>query len=218
MNRPDLSIELEVSNSCESLLLTDDTGTYNSVTNPTGYGLPSGPTANQVTGLSVVLNYETQGTYITFTFTVASSVITAATLSVAGGTATDILSSLASTVFPLTDFDFFRDYDVTIPEFDLGVYSVDYTITGTVSGTSFSFTTSKCLSNICSTSCCIQQWFASVDLSCGCASKDLYDAMVAKGYLMASIYAAQSGDTANAVLALNKADELCSGEGGCGCN
>lgn len=218
VERPDVTIDLEVSNSCESLLLTDSTGTYNATTNPSGYGLPSGPAVNDVTGLSVVLNYDTQGTYITFTFTIASGVITAATLSVAGGTATSILSSLVSTTWPLTSFDFFRDYSVTIPTFDLGVYSVDYTISGSVSGTSFAFTTSKAILNECSANCCIQQKFASIDVSCGCANKEILSAMVTRGYLMAARYAAQSGDTDNAVLALNKANELCSADGDCGCS
>jgi len=218
VSRPDVSIDLEVSNSCDSLLLTDDTGTYNVTTNPLGYGLPSGPAVNDVTGLTIVLTFDTQDTYITFDFTIASGVITAATLSVAGATAVDILSELASTTWPLTDFDFFRDYGVTIPAFELGVHSVDYTISGLVSPASFSFTTSKSILNECSVNCCIQQKFAGIDVSCGCSNKEVLTAMVARGYLMAATYAAQSGDTANAVLALNKANELCDAEGDCGCS
>jgi hypothetical protein len=216
MNRPDVSITLEVTNDCESLLLTDDTGTYNSVTNPEGYGLTGGPAVNDVTGVEIVLTYDTQETSITYNFTVASGVITAATLGVEDETPTDILSELVSTTWPLTDFDLVLDYGVTIPTFELGVHSVDYTITGTYNSSSFSFTTSKSILNECSANCCIQKMFAEIDVNCGCASEAIDKANRAKGYLMAARYGAQSGKTDEAVKALNKANELC--EGGCGCN
>lgn len=217
VSRPNVTIDLEIPNGCTKLLLTDSTGTYNVSTNPLGYGLPSGPTVNNVTGVTVKLTYDTESTYITFTFTVANGVITAATLSVAGGTATNILSSLASTTWPFTDFDFFRSYGVTIPSFSLGVYSADYTISGTVSGTSFAFTASESRLNSCEAECCLQKQFADVDLNCGCNSKKLQELMVTRGYLLAAKYAAQSDDTANAVLALNKADERCDSDSDCGC-
>lgn len=216
MERPGISITTVVSNSCESLLLTDTTGTYDATTNPDGYGLPNGPTVNSVDEVIVVLNYDTEGTYITYNFTVSSGTITAATLSVADGDATDILSELVSTTWPLTNFDMVDDYGVTIPDFELGVFSTDYTIKGTLSGNDFSFTTSRSVLNECAVNCCIQKMFAEIDVDCGCNSDALNKAMKAKGFLLAARYGAQSGKTENAVKALNKANDLC--EGGCGCS
>jgi len=150
--RPDLSINVVVGTQDSNIVVDDITGTYNPATNPEGYGLPDGPTVNNVTALRVILQNQSDGWYLTYTFTVDNGTITAATLGVSGATATSILSEMSSTAWPfitaVNAFDVTDDYGVTIPTISAGVYQLTYTIAGTATGSlgtpeTFNYTTSE---------------------------------------------------------------------------
>lgn len=215
----DLSVELNVNDACNSLTVTDTTGNYPTATE--GYGQTGGVLINSVTQLTVVLNYETAGTYITYVFTILNGTITAATLALETGTPADIFSELTSVVFPFTTipFDLGADYGVTIPEIGDGVYSVDYTIEGTAlaidaTETPFALTTSQQIVNRCDVCLCNAKQFLNIDSECACSDGSLDAAMRVFGYIQVSIQAAEYGNITASVDALNKAIELCD----CGCS
>src|SRR3972149_2669466 len=115
-----------------------------------------------------------------FSFTIASNVITAATLGLSGATATSILSTLASTVFPFvaTPFSIWTDYGVTVPAFADGVVEVIYTI----SGSGYNYTTSKAKTVLCSElCCCLQKKGQSINPET-CCEDCLWDSLKAQPY------------------------------------
>lgn len=211
-----LSVDLNVNDTCDSLTIEDTTGLYNAVTNPLGYNQTGGVTINSVVNVAVILNYETQGLYITYIFTVSSGTITAATLGIQGGTPVSIFTELTSTVFPFTTipFDLGADYGVTIPEITDGVYSVNYIIAGAANdsqavSTEYSLTTSMQIVDRCDVCICNAKQFLNIDPNCACSDGSLNLAMRTFGYIQASIQAAEYGNVTASVDALNKAIELC---------
>lgn len=219
VSRPDLEINIVVGTQDSSIVVDDITGTYNPATNTGGYGLPEGPTVNNVTALRVILLNQSDGWYLTYSFTIDNGTITAATLGVSGATATSILSEMSSTAWPfitaVNAFDLTADYGVTIPTLSAGVYQATYTIVGTATGSlgtpeAFSYTTSEqpVLSyDLC---CCIDNLFIeAAGCDCGCDKGDR--AMKARYYLTLARYAANNGDTELATNNFEKASELCDG-------
>jgi len=220
-----VSINVTIGEDCANIVVDDTTGSYDVSTNPEGYGLPDGPTVNDVTGLVIVVTNQNEGWYLTYTFTISSGTITAATLGVSGATATSILTELSSTTWPfitaVNAFDATADYGVTIPDLTDGIYQVDYTITGEAPGDSappvdspFSYTTSEYPVLSCDLCCCIDNMFIeAAGCDCGCDGGN--DAMTARYYFILSKYAAGRGDTDLAVANFEKAQSIC--DDGCGC-
>lgn len=217
VTRVDLSVTLATNDACTNITLTDTTGLY-SATNLLGYGVPSGPATTNLTSLSIKLTYSSIGTYITYNFIISSGTITSATLAMGTGTATSILSSLSTTNWynlMSAGFDLSADYGVTIPSTEDGVYEAEYTIAGSVSGTSFAFTTSCQILNACSACECISRKFMDIDPSCtSCFEPKMILAMTGDAYLKTAGYAVNVGDLDKAVDALTKAQDICS----CTCN
>lgn len=223
--RPDLSINVTVGADCSGFTVDDTTREYDITTNPEGYGLPDGPTINDVDSLVIVVTNQSAGWYLTYTFTISSGTITAATLGVSGATATNILTELASTTWPfitgVNAFDATADYGVTIPDLTDGVYQIEYTIAGTAIGSGgtpedFSYTTSEQPVLACDLCCCIDTMFYdAAGCECGCDKAE--NAMKARYYAMATKFAAERGDTDLAVNIFEKAQSIC--DDGCsGCN
>ena len=209
MAEPVMNIDIEVNDTCDGLLFTDET-TYSAGT----------ILSSTVTSVILRLDYSTLGTFLYYTFTISNNVITAARLRVAstgsdGAAGTDILAELASTVFPLVDFDLSADYGVTIPDVEDGIYYTTYTIAGN-SGGAYSYNTTEQDIIACSACCCISKMFQEIDPNACCDDKKWMTAMRAASYLSAARYATQGGFVDNAVTALNKAQEVC--DDGCGCN
>ena len=202
MARPTLTIETEINEACDTMNLWDTTADYGGGT----------VTTASVESVVIVVNNKSTGTYFTYTFTVGTNIITAATLSLDGGTATDILAELSSTAWPfivdVNEFDLFADYGVTLPDFTDGVYQPEYSIIRTTA-TAFNYTTSVATLKDCTTCCCISGKFAALDPNCGCSSKALDLAIQADTWLKTARAAASMGDVTKAVEALAKADELC---------
>lgn len=202
MARPTLTIATEINEACDTMTLWDTTADYGGGT----------VTTASVESVVIVVRNKTTGTYFTYTFTVGTNVISAATLSLDGGTATNILAELASTAWPfivdVNEFDLWADYGVTLPDFDDAVYQPEYTISRTTA-TAYSYTTSVAVLKDCDTCCCISGKFAALDPNCNCSSAALDLAIQADTWLKTARAAAAMGDVTKAVAALTKADETC---------
>jgi len=214
LTRLDLSIELTKATDCSDITLTDDTGTYDVTTNPLGYGLPSGITVNNVTGLIITVNMSS-GIYFTYTCVVASGVINSCLLSVNGGTGTEIVSLLASTTFPVTDFSLFdEDYGVTLPELEDSIVEVDYNITGSSGEDTFNYLTSDSVMISCDICCCKDKLLLSIDPNCDCSSDAMQNYLRVSTYLEIAEMNMDIGKNDIALINLNKAIEICN----CGCS
>lgn len=210
MARPTLAITLTQSDDCTTITLADTTADY------------GGGTVTTASVQSVVINVVNESTeaYFTYTFTVSSNVISAATVSLNGGTATSILAEMSSTAWPfitdVNEFDLWGDYDVTLPDFEDGVYQVDYTITRTTA-TAFTYTTSEMTIRDCDVCCCLAEKYTALEPDCDCADEKQKFADKINAFLVSANYAAQKGMTTKAVENLQYAIDLCDCEncGGC---
>jgi soluble cytochrome b562 len=215
LTRVGLSCTLTTDDVCEKLIFNDTTGAYNAFTNTLGYGLPGGIASTDVTSVNLTIRFESAGFYITYLFTVASNVITAATLSLNGATAVDITSELLSTAFPILIFNPLWDYGVTLPTLEDGVYSAEYTIAGNSSDVAFNYTTSQQVVTDCTVCCCNKKQFLNIDPNCADFEHKMDEAMSVLGWIQVAKSNAEYGNVDAAVEALNKASELC--DCGCGC-
>ena len=216
-----LTIDVSVNSGCSELNLVDATGDYGP-TNPLGYGVPGGPTTADVTGNEIVVTFNTLGTYITYDFTIASNVITAATLAIGSGTPANILSSLTNTDWPfladVNPFNLVGDYGVTLPEFTDEIFKVEYNITGEIAGPeSFDFDTVAYEPVICNSRCCINKKFQASDPSCACSNDKVTQALLGETYIKQVEIASEQGDLTTALSALEQLRLMCAQEGGCGC-
>lgn len=217
LNRPSLSIENTVNDQCTSFTLADTTGQYNVTTNPEGYGLPGGPLSNDVTGLEVVVKNLSTGTYFTYTFTILLGVVQTCTLSLNGGTPTDISTEVGAAAWPfvqdVSEFDLYADYGVTLPDFADAAFQVEYTISGSALdggvSTPFSYTTSETFLVDCDTACCISKMYAALDPTCNCSESAQKLADEAYSWLQTARNASEYGDTDKSVAALKKASDMC---------
>lgn len=202
MARPTLAITLTINDECTTIDLADTTANYGGGT----------VTTASVTSVVVVVRNKSTDTYFTYTFTVSSGTITAATLSLDGGTATNVLSELSSTAWPfitdVNELDLFEDRGVTLPDFGDAVYQAEYTISGT-SGAAYSYTTSKMTVRDCDLCECEAGKFVEIDANCECSDSSIKNLMRIQALHQSAIFAAEKGMTAKAVANLVKAIELC---------
>lgn len=206
LTRIALAIQLTTSSTCSTITLKDTTADY---------GGAGKITINSVNSVIIKVNLS-GGSYMLYTFTVSSGTITAATLSLSGATATNILSHLTSTVWPFvaTQFDLWGSYGVTLPTFADGVVGVEYTVAGLDPNdgtTPFSYTTSSSVLVFCDACCCLQKLFLAIDPDCPCSEESICNALTADAYLQAAKYNVQVGNNTRAQTALDKATSLCSG-------
>jgi len=219
-NSPNVTKALSTNGSCTGLFLADITGVVGVNNNVDGYGISGGPTTDDVTTVKVELIYNNLNTSITYAFTLVNSVITAATLTIEAGTPANIFSQLTSTAWPFTTtlpFNLFGDYGVNIPSFDDDIYSVNYTISGTVPDT-FEIEAVKDKEVTCIVQCCIDKKFVDIDWNCDCADDKSKNAQLGQSYINTIVAATRIGDLSAGLIALNKAKVLCgNNDGGCGC-
>ena len=212
--RIDLSGNLCVSSGCSVLKFSDISGflvtTCNDEYNLLGYGLADGITLNQVTQAVLNVYFPSITTPITFTFTIATHVITNATLPDLDGTITDITSLLESTVFPLTNFDITLDYGVTLPTLADGITKWDYTISGLDADLeTFEYTTSDEALITCSADCCVENSYLEIDTNCGCFDAKIKKIITSEVLLQGAKYAMNVGQDSKAEDMLAKAKEIC---------
>jgi hypothetical protein len=131
VTQPNLTIDLSVDSDCSELNLPDITGDYSALTNPLGYGLPGGPSTTDVTGCEIIVTLNMLGTTLTYDFTIASDVITAATLAIGsgtGGTLSQTANLVSGTDYTIT-FEVINWVSGTI-NIVYGGISTPFTITG----------------------------------------------------------------------------------------
>lgn len=213
-SRIDLTGQICVSDGCKTLKFSDVTGflvtTCNDEYNANGYGLSGGIALDDVTQAILNVYFTSITTPITFTFTIASHVITACTLTDLNGTVTDITTLLESTAFPLTDFNITLDYGVTLPELSDGITKWDYTISGLdADNESFSYTTSDEVLITCSADCCVEKSYLEIDANCGCFDNKIKKIISSEVFLQGAKYAMNVGQDSKAESMLAKAKELC---------
>lgn len=212
--RIDLSGSICVEQGCKQLLFNDSTGFFVSVCNDEynefGYGLVDGIALDDVTSAQLNVYFPDMNTAVKFDFIITNHVITECIFTDLNLVETDITSLLESTVFPLTNFDItLAAYGVTMPEISDGIIKWDYTISGISGGESFSYTTSDEALSSCSTDCCIENKYVSLDLSCGCFDRKIKDLILSEVLLQGSKYAMNVGQDSKAESFLNKAKEIC---------
>jgi hypothetical protein len=212
LERLDLSAQICVEDSCSKLLFNDTTGSIDAAcaadVNILGYGLVGGIESTDVEGAVINVYYPLMTNPVKFTFVIASDVITNATITDLNNVVTNIFSLLTSTVFPFVDFDISADYGVTVPEVTDGLYTWDYTITGTNPET-FSYTTSGGFTSDCTTDCCIEKSYLEIDSDCGCFDDRIKTIIRSEVFLWGSRYAMNVGQDSKADELLNKAKENC---------
>lgn len=215
----DLKVLVYVSADGQELWLEDTTGSY-STDNTGGYGLPGGAPSSAVTSFSIVLSFTSLPVDVTYSFTVASNVITAATATLASGTPVNILSELVSTTFPFTSANPFQlngDYGLELPELEDMVYEVTYQIDGTYTLEAFDYETSiQTLYNY-NTYCCLSKAYTNLQLS-NLNPNEMSPIMIADGYMKTAIAANGDGLTDMANDYIQRAKALCDTlDCGCGC-
>lgn len=215
-----LSISCEGSFSAdgESMYFQDTTGSYNAVSNVGGWG-GSNPASTTVTTFQVVCNWVSAGAIITYNFTASAGTITAATVTDNEGTTANILSSLASTAFPIVDPNFLDLTDtfsdaIVLPELTDGQFVLTYKVIS--ASVPFTYTTSTTYFRFSDLCCCIKNLRVTAD------PNNTNDSVMCKvnrvQYWLDSALAAIDTGKSNET-ALNyftKAQEVCASD--CGCN
>ena len=216
----EVSLSVLESEDCQSWDVVDTAGTYSAVApiNLTGYDTPNLASADVIKATILVIQYG-QTTGYTFTFTIATNVITAATLTDPNGDITIITADLTYTTFPFTTaapFVLIADWlgFGTDSEFESDAYYLEYNVTAdniTV------YTGSSDELIVCATCCCVRGMAADLD-DCSCENKDnaLDNAVKAQIFLDSAIWSMGNGEVDKSVVNLNTAKTLCTG--GCeGC-
>lgn len=203
--RVNLSISLTTNDACTGMSLADTTSDY-------GQGGNAG--VNDVAFSIITVNLP-GGSYFTYNFTIASGIITAATLSVGGSTPTNILALLITDVWPFTAFNLWGSYGVVLPTFSDGVIKVDYTISNPDPSFHFSYTTSETVLIDCAVCQCITEMGQKMDPKCACEDNSMWDFLRASTYLEVAQMQVNIGNSIRAQLSLDKATNLC--KCSCGC-
>lgn len=213
--RVGLACTITINTAGTELNFEDTTGAYNATTNADGYGMPGGIATTDVTQFKLALKWNSLAQTITYTFTVSANTITAATLTDLSGTAINIFSQLPSTVFPFVTankFNLVQTWtNVTeVPAFDDDIYTLDYTASGTGSGTVFSYTTSAHEERIVDACCCVDKLGLEVSVDgCGCDDKATWNYLRGDMYLSLAGISANVGKSENSVKFLQKAQDVC---------
>ncbi len=199
---------------CLTWDFVDSTGAYVAVTNVGGYGTPN-VASSAITSATILIIPHGYTTGYTFTFTIASNVITACTVTAPDGTITTITADLTSTVFPFTTADPF----VIIGEWlgygeDSQITSSTYYFEYNVTDGSATYTSSADRVIVCQVCCCVRNAQADLDATeCSCESPTIEKVMRSQMFLDSAIWAMENGEVEKSYTNLMAAKTLC--EGGC---
>lgn len=137
---------------CKLSRFDDLTGNYDPADNPGGYGAPN-VASSAITSASFAIKKSTWDSPITLNFTIASNVITAATVTDQFGNVRNVLALLSNTVFPFTNqvFDSILLYGTAQQEeLASGTYYCTYTVSnGTTPVSSILWTFFTCKYDSC---------------------------------------------------------------------
>jgi len=209
LTRVSLTTVTNIADACSKITITDITGNYNATSNPLGYSLPGGITYANITSIVINLYYPSVTTPIKYTFTMASGIPTALTVTDLNGVVYDIFADIATLyvlgVFNLTGTDAF-----TLPTITDGIINTDFTISGT-SPEAFSYTTSNWELSSCSVNCCIENMYKNLDMCCDCSESAMDRIKDAELFLCGAMMAIEIGQNEKAQCLLDKATALCDG-------
>ncbi len=212
VTQPNLTIELTENTGCTGLSVADTTDDY---------GVDNNPAVNDVTSVTVSVEFGSLEASIVYVFTVANAVITDCALSVEGGTPENIFSNLTSTVWPFTTttpFDLTADYGVTLPTFADDIFTVNYEISGTAGLDEFTYTTTKGKAVLCNSRCCLDKLWIAIDPTCSCSNDAMSEAMLGESLYNKAYWSAIYLDISGALEAMASLNRLCDSNcGGCGC-
>ncbi len=214
----ELALEVSENSGCQSWNFEDSTGLYSASTNTGGYGSPN-VASSAITSATILVLQNGFATGYTFTFTIATNVITAATVTAPNGTITTITSDLTSTVFPFSEDEPFVIIADWLgfgedSQFVSDAYYFEYNITNGVT----TYTSSVDQLIVCQTCCCIRTMVSNLE-DCNCDDKNgsLDKAVKAQMFYDSAIWSMQNGEADKSVNSLNVAKTLC--DGNCaGCN
>lgn len=149
-----LKFAVTLGDNCKSFTFTENTGTYNGSTNPTGYGTPNLTIGEVTSALLSVVNLTTNTTYDNLTITPSNTV----------GTQTN---------FTTQDLEIagISIGDVTLPD---GQYCFTYTVIGDISADEIYQQTVKKVW-LCESCCKIKTKACEIDLQCGCCNEPCAD-------------------------------------------
>lgn len=216
-----LSISCEGSFSAdgEQMYFQDTTGSY-SASNLGGYGAPN-PASTTVTTFQVRCNWVSAGAIITYNFTVSSGTITVATVTDNEGTTANILSSLASTAFPIVDPNFLDLTDtfsdaIVLPTLTDGQFILTYKVIS--ASVPFTYTTSTTYFRFSDLCCCIKNLRVTAEVDCPCSNSVITQTNLAEFWLNSALAAIDTGKSNETALNyFTKAQEVCANECS-GCN
>ena len=186
------------SSDCTQLFLTDNTGSYNSVSNAGGYGTPN-PTVAQVTSATL------SGTI----FLPAGTTIIIPLTTLFPTSITPIFNSNQAWILTTALLGINGN---TFPD---GIYVLNYTVNGT-SGSSFSITYTFQQMITCNADCCIGNVLSDLD-PCDCGCKEVCEAFEMYGLLQGAKAACGGTMNSKSLDMLNVVSNWCAKQSGCGC-
>lgn len=204
----------ETAEDCTSWHFWDTTGTYDSGTNPGGYGAPNVEATDIEDAVLIVTPYGWTNGYV-FHFSITNLSITDATVTAPDGTVTNIFSDLATKTFPFTEaepFIIISDYMEmgTDEEITSSAYHLEYSVNDSTD--SYYYESDELI--VCQVWNCTHNQQADLDAEdCQCENGSTIElAMKAQIMLDSAIYAMENGDVEKSQSNLVYAKELCDGK------
>jgi hypothetical protein len=188
-----LGVHLCQSSNCKIITLTETTGAYNVSNNPGGWGAPN-PETNSLDSLQVIITTPANTPY---TFT-----------TIAGWP--DVTGNVEAN-FSIGSNGAIQNNSNGTTAFSDGIYTVQYTVNGTIAPNTYTATTTQQFLLTCQIRCCIDKMFhlASQSDCTDCKNEKLSNALEAEAFLKAAEYDAACGKIEMAKKHLAKAQWIC---------
>lgn len=182
-----LRVCIDQSADCTSFNVFDETGIYNAITNPTGWGAPNPDIANAT---AAVINVTIPDATVPISINVFPT-----------------LPNITDTPFTVTLAMLGLSSLAKLPD---GIYIVEYLVNLNVPPNIIAQTTTVLFT--CQVKCCIDKLLASLtDKNCSCEDSKAIQALQAYTMFIAAQKAACCGHIENSKKLLKKAQDLCSG-------
>lgn len=187
-----LGVHLCQSSNCKIITLTETTGAYNVSNNPGGWGAPN-PLTNSVDNSTIVI---TPPSGVAYSF--------------AGAPLPDSTGTVEIDFSIATNGSIQKNANGTTA-FSDGIYTVQYTVNGTIGPDTYTATTTQQFLLTCQIRCCIDKMFhlASQSDCTDCKNEKLNNALEAETFLKSAEYAAACGKIEMAKKHLAKAQWIC---------
>jgi hypothetical protein len=198
---PSLVISVCQSRNCKSFDITEETGVYNSSSNPGGYGGGINYDTTDVIDSSIIITLP-DGTQVTFDSLSASP--SYPTLPDSTGT---VPFTITNTMLGITG---------ALPD---GIYEIFYQIdiNNVFNQTQITNITTKVLLS-CNVKCCVEKMFAKIpDLGCDCNDMAVKDSLLAWTLYQSLLNAGACGNESKVNNILDRLNKLCNIKN-CGCN